>query len=55
MPLILGVALATAGDYSCTVVGFNLTLLGVVLASVKTVATNRLMTRKLNLSAMVCI
>ncbi|KAK3113328.1 hypothetical protein LTR53_005908 [Teratosphaeriaceae sp. CCFEE 6253] len=44
IPLILGVALATAGDYYATLVGFLLTALGVVLAAVKTVATNRLIT-----------
>lgn len=44
MPLIFGVVLATAGDYYATLTGFLLTLLGVVLASVKTVATNRLIT-----------
>ena len=52
IPLILGVALATAGDYYCTLIGFALTFLGVVLSSVKTVATNRLMTGSLALSAM---
>lgn len=52
IPLIAGVALATAGDYYCTLMGFLLTALGVVLASVKTVATNRLMTGSLALSAM---
>lgn len=52
IPLIFGVALATAGDYYCTVIGFTLTLLGVFLAAVKTVATNRLMTGSLALSAM---
>lgn len=52
VPLILGVGLATFGDYHFTIMGFTLTLLGVVLASVKTVATNRLMTGSLKLSAM---
>lgn len=55
IPLILGVALATAGDYYCTLSGFAFTLLGVILASMKTVATNQLMTGKLALSAMVRI
>lgn len=50
IPLILGVGLATFGDYSFTIGGFLLTLLGVVLASVKTVTTNRLMTGSLALS-----
>merc|ERR1712014_515943 len=44
IPLIFGVGLATAGDYYCTLIGFLLTALGVILAAVKTVATNRLMT-----------
>lgn len=52
VPLILGVALATAGDYYCTLLGFTLTFAGVVLAAIKTVATNRLMTGSLALSAM---
>lgn len=44
IPLVLGVGFATAGDYYATLVGFALTLLGVFLASLKTVATNRLVT-----------
>ena len=52
LPLILGVALATAGDYYATLSGFTLTLLGVLLSAAKTVATNRLMTGSLSLSAM---
>jgi len=44
VPLILGVGLVTYGDYYFTQLGFLLTLLGVVLAAVKTVVTNRLMT-----------
>lgn len=52
IPLIIGVGLATFGDYYFTAIGFTLTLLGVVLASVKTVATNRLMTGNLKLPAM---
>lgn len=52
LPLILGCAIATAGDYQATVAGFLMTLLGVILASVKTVATNRIMTGPLSLSAL---
>ncbi|KAM0719921.1 hypothetical protein Q7P37_004056 [Cladosporium fusiforme] len=52
IPLIFGVGLATFGDYYFTMMGFLLTLLGVVLAAIKTVATNRLMTGSLALSAM---
>ena len=36
----MGVALATAGDYYFTVLGFVLTFLGTILAAVKTVLTN---------------
>lgn len=50
IPLALGIGLATAGDYDCTLSAFTLTLLGVILASAKTVATNRLMTGSLALS-----
>lgn len=52
IPLILGCAIATAGDYQATVAGFLMTFLGVILASVKTVATNRIMTGPLSLSAL---
>lgn len=38
--VILGVALATAGDYYFTVLGFLLTVLGTILAAIKTVLTN---------------
>ena len=51
-PIVLGVALATYGDYYFTVTGFLLTLLGVILASVKTVVSNRLMTGGLALPAL---
>lgn len=47
---MVGVALATCGDYYFTPTGFVLTLLGVVLAAVKTVVTNRIMTGSLKLS-----
>ena len=49
IPTILGVGLATYGDYYFTTLGFFLTLFGVVLASAKTVASNRLMTGSLAL------
>lgn len=52
IPLILGVGLATFGDYYFTAVGFSLTFLGVILAAIKGVATNRLMTGSLKLPAM---
>ncbi|EFX02132.1 putative phosphate phosphoenolpyruvate translocator protein [Grosmannia clavigera kw1407] len=50
VPVVLGVALATYGDYYFTATGFLLTFLGVLLASAKTVATNRIMTGPLALS-----
>lgn len=52
VPIILGVGLATYGDYYFTALGFLLTLLGVVLSSLKTVASNRLMTGSLRLTAL---
>ena len=52
VPIVAGVALATYGDYYFTLPGFLLTLLGVVLASVKTVVSNRLMTGSLALPAL---
>ncbi|KAJ2350520.1 hypothetical protein GGF43_004289 [Coemansia sp. RSA 2618] len=44
VPVVIGVGLATYGDYySFTVVGFLLTLLGTVLAATKTVVTNTIL------------
>ncbi|KAJ3551108.1 hypothetical protein NM688_g4933 [Phlebia brevispora] len=40
VPVILGVALATYGDYYCTAWGFFLTLFGTFLAALKTIYTN---------------
>lgn len=51
VPVIVGVGVATFGDYHFTALGFTLTLSGVVLAAVKTVVTNRLMTGRLKLPA----
>ncbi|KZV75715.1 hypothetical protein PENSPDRAFT_647011 [Peniophora sp. CONT] len=42
LPLVAGVALASAGDYSCSIPGLLLTLLGAALAAAKTVVTNAL-------------
>ncbi|CAK7200350.1 hypothetical protein SEUCBS139899_003044 [Sporothrix eucalyptigena] len=50
IPVVCGVGLATYGDYYFTAAGFILTFLGTVLASAKTVATNRIMTGPLALS-----
>jgi hypothetical protein len=49
LPLIAGVGLTTYGDYHFTFLGFVSTLSGAILAAVKTVATNRLMTGSLAL------
>ena len=40
VPVVLGVAIATLGDISFTAAGFLLTILGTVLAALKTVVTN---------------
>ncbi|KAK4691895.1 hypothetical protein P7C71_g5202, partial [Lecanoromycetidae sp. Uapishka_2] len=52
IPITLGVALATYGDYTATTHGFLLTLLGALLAAIKTVTTNRMQTSGLHLSAL---
>ncbi|KAF2223984.1 triose-phosphate transporter family-domain-containing protein [Elsinoe ampelina] len=49
LPIVFGVALATYGDISFTVLGLTTTLLGVVLATCKTIATNRILTGRLSL------
>ena len=51
-PVIFGVAFATYGDYYFTLGGLFWTILGAFLASVKTVATNRLQTAGLHLNAL---
>lgn len=51
VPVILGVGLATYGDYYATTMGFFMTLLGATLAAVKTVVTNRMQTAGLHFSA----
>ncbi|RDW87234.1 hypothetical protein BP5796_02928 [Coleophoma crateriformis] len=52
IPITLGVFLVTYGDYYFTLLGFSLTVLGTVLAAVKTVTSNRLMTGNLALPAL---
>ena len=52
IPLILGAGLVTYGDYYFTLVGLVLTLFGVILAAVKTIVSNRLMTGTLALPAL---
>ncbi|KAI9254056.1 hypothetical protein BY458DRAFT_442915 [Sporodiniella umbellata] len=49
IPVIAGVAFATFGDYNYTAMGFFLTVLGTVLAAVKTVVTNRVQVGRLKL------
>lgn len=44
LPIVIGVAFSTYGDYSATLAGFFTTLLGAFLASLKTVETNRMQT-----------
>ena len=52
VPVVLGVGLATYGDYYATVLGFLMTLLGAILAAIKTVVTNRMQTAGLHLTAL---
>ncbi|KAI5247640.1 TPT-domain-containing protein [Aureobasidium subglaciale] len=52
IPIIAGVGLSTYGDYYATVLGASLTFLGVFLAALKTVATNKLLTGSLKLPAL---
>lgn len=52
IPLILGAGLVTYGDYYFTPLGLVLTLFGVVLAAIKTIVSNRLMTGTLALPAL---
>ncbi|KAL7945128.1 triose-phosphate transporter family domain-containing protein [Trichoderma barbatum] len=49
LPLIIGAAMTTAGEMSFSDAGFLLTILGVILAALKTVVTNRFMTGSLAL------
>lgn len=52
VPVIVGVGLATYGDYYATYLGLFMTLLGAVLAAIKTVVTNRMQTAGLRLTAL---
>jgi hypothetical protein len=45
----MGVGFATIGEYDYTVIGFLLTVLGTVLAAVKTIVTNRVQVGRLKL------
>lgn len=52
IPVIFGVGLATYGDYYATTLGFYMTLIGAILAAIKTVVTNRMQTTGLHLTAL---
>ena len=52
VPVVIGVGLATYGDYYASTAGLLLTILGAFLAALKTVATNRLQTAGLHFSAL---
>ncbi|KAF9573444.1 UAA transporter [Mortierella alpina] len=49
LPLLLGVYMATKGEYQYTAMGFFLTVLGTMLAAIKTVVTNRIQIGRLQL------
>ncbi|SAM03712.1 hypothetical protein [Absidia glauca] len=49
LPVVMGVGFATIGEYDYTVIGFLLTVLGTVLAAVKTIVTNRVQVGRLKL------
>ncbi|CAO3606996.1 unnamed protein product [Cunninghamella echinulata] len=48
-PVVLGVGFATIGEFDYTVIGFLLTVLGTILAAVKTIVTNRVQVGRLKL------
>lgn len=50
LPVVLGVGFATSAEYEFTYMGFFLTVLGAVLASVKTIVTNRVQVGRLKLN-----
>ncbi|GAA5980609.1 hypothetical protein JCM11641_006698 [Rhodosporidiobolus odoratus] len=49
IPVVAGVVFATYGDYSFTAWGFILTLIGTLLAAMKTIITNRVQVGRLKL------
>ncbi|KAK4046778.1 hypothetical protein OIO90_006444 [Microbotryomycetes sp. JL221] len=49
IPVVAGVVFATYGDYSATAWGFILTLIGTLLAALKTIVTNRVQVGRLKL------
>ncbi|KAJ5179531.1 hypothetical protein N7492_002741 [Penicillium capsulatum] len=52
LPIVIGAGMCTAGNYHFTWIGLMVTLGGVILAAVKTVTTNRLMTGSLALPSL---
>lgn len=50
IPVVLGMSIATYGDLTYTRAGFLMTFLGVLLAALKTIVTNRMLTGRLALS-----
>ena len=64
LPTIIGVKITTYGEYSYTLPGILLTFLGVILAALKTIITNQLLTKQfamsshellLRMSALACV
>ncbi|KAL0077009.1 triose-phosphate transporter family-domain-containing protein [Phycomyces blakesleeanus] len=49
LPVVLGVGFATFGEYDYTMIGFLLTILGTLLAAIKTIVTNRVQAGRLKL------
>ncbi|KAI7864735.1 triose-phosphate transporter family-domain-containing protein [Spinellus fusiger] len=52
LPVVLGVGFATFGEYDYSFLGLVLTLLGTVLAAIKTIVTNRVQVGRLKLDPM---
>ena len=52
IPVVVGAALATFGEYSATSAGMLLTLCGALLAAIKTIVTNRVQTHGLRLGSL---
>ncbi|KAF7527551.1 hypothetical protein PCG10_002514 [Penicillium crustosum] len=51
-PIIIGAGMTVVGEYHYSALGLSITVFGVILAAVKTVTTNRLMTGSLALPSM---
>ncbi|KAJ5102179.1 Drug/metabolite transporter [Penicillium alfredii] len=52
LPIIVGAAMTTMGEYQYSAIGLIVSIAGVVLAVIKTIVTNRLMTQSLALPMM---